>query len=240
MVVTDHLGNEFRSKNEMYRHYGITKGAARMRLELGWSLEDTLTKPISIEHHGEVYDHLGNKFESKREMCRYWNVSFSLYNARIKRGWSLKRTLEEDIKDWSATDHLGNVFSTQSEMCKFHGVSDTTFKKRIKEGMSLEEALTPDWPNRHKWIDHEGNAFESTAELCRYWNISYVTFNSRIIKGWSIEEAITKPYMEDRKPRSLNKWKILKLVFVSKGERYFLCSRYGQEEVLSISEIEEQ
>ena len=43
-------------------------------------------------------DHLGNKFDSITDMCKYWNISISTFTSRVNSGWSLKNALETRIK----------------------------------------------------------------------------------------------------------------------------------------------
>lgn len=45
-ICVDHLGNTYRTKQEMVDHYGISLGALWHRIDRGWSLADALTKPI--------------------------------------------------------------------------------------------------------------------------------------------------------------------------------------------------
>ena len=39
-------------------------------------------------------DHLGNKYESKKEMCEEWGIPFRTYMKRKKWGWNDKFALE--------------------------------------------------------------------------------------------------------------------------------------------------
>jgi hypothetical protein len=71
-------------------------------------------------------DHLGNNFQSQREMCNYHGVDYMVYKSRSgnHRGWPIEWKLfgKEDGDNASIVDHLGNVFDTYTELCKFHGV----------------------------------------------------------------------------------------------------------------------
>lgn len=46
MVVKDHLGNTYKAQKEMCDFHGVSYDVYLKRLENGWSLEDSLTKPI--------------------------------------------------------------------------------------------------------------------------------------------------------------------------------------------------
>ena len=41
----------------------------------------------------KCYDHLGNGFDSQREMCEHWNVEARIYRARLRYGWSKEEAL---------------------------------------------------------------------------------------------------------------------------------------------------
>lgn len=100
----DHLGNDYPSLTSMAKAYGLTYKIVSNRLDKGLSLEEALTKPIdhAIGRHTsnkECVDHLGNKFTSKTEMFRYWNIQAATFNSRAKKGWDLKRILTTPM--WS-------------------------------------------------------------------------------------------------------------------------------------------
>jgi hypothetical protein len=67
----------------------------------------------------KIIDHKGNKFKSEKEMCKYWDVKYSVYRNRKHYGW----TLEECLKGRTVVyDHLGNKFNREINMCKYWGV----------------------------------------------------------------------------------------------------------------------
>ena len=113
--VMDHAGNCFQSIKAMLRFYNIERGTFYARLKADWSLEDALTIPTSrslrkIEDKRKFVrmkvpftkvrckDHIGNYFKSKQAMCEWWGIPVSTYFARRKIGWSLEKTLTEDIR----------------------------------------------------------------------------------------------------------------------------------------------
>ena len=87
-------------------------------------------------------DHLGNDFKSKIDMCRYWNITESAFNARIRKGMTLEEILTTPVIDLKVKDHLGNEFKDKTEMCKYYNINRSQFTGRIRMGWSLEEALT--------------------------------------------------------------------------------------------------
>ena len=156
---TDHLGNVFKSKKEMCEKYGITRSTFDQRYKRGLSIEEILLIPpkqnaCCIE---DRTDHLGNIFETKDEMCKYWKINCGAYNRRKSKGWSKEKILTtEQKRRYKWIDHKGNIFNTRSEMLKFWGVSGTTYEIKIKLGYSLEDILT-----KRFVIDHLGNKFNS-------------------------------------------------------------------------------
>lgn len=184
---TDHLGNEFVSKNEMYRHYGISYSTAKGREKLEWTLEEILTTPVEKF----VYDHLGNRFKSNNEMYRHYGITKGIAATRKKLGWSLEEILTTPIQDTTVFDHLGNKFKSEEEMYNHYGIRSSTAFNRKEKGWSLEEILTT--PTHEIVKDHIGNEFRTEYEMYNYWEIPVPTAQSRKILGWSLEEILTTP-----------------------------------------------
>jgi dCMP deaminase len=147
---TDHLGNEFRSLNEMCEHYGIESNTFTQRLGRGWGLKQALTEPVIPNPNRanrelkednkkcKYIDPEGNQFDTKLEMCKHWGVRLDVFNYREALGYSL----EQCLNGKKVVDHLGNEFSTQVEMCDYWGVNIGTYNWRRRSGWDLEESLT--------------------------------------------------------------------------------------------------
>ena len=100
-AMTDHLGNEYSSIQEMCEAYGITRKRFYKRFHLyHWSLEDALTKPVRENNKDEniIKDHLGNEYASKVEMCKAYDITPVNFNHRISYGWSLEDALTVPVK----------------------------------------------------------------------------------------------------------------------------------------------
>ena len=52
--MTDHLGNVYKSKVEMCKHYGISVSVYDHRTDKGWSQERALTTPMRGGHNNEM------------------------------------------------------------------------------------------------------------------------------------------------------------------------------------------
>lgn len=54
-----------------------------------------------LKHPREgVLDHIGNRFNSIKELCAFWQISYTTYAFRLKSGWSLKKTLTTKTRDY--------------------------------------------------------------------------------------------------------------------------------------------
>lgn len=106
----DHLGNKFKNRAEMCRHWGISTGVFAGRYKKGFCLQYCLTgkgykniKFIAIDgrdENAEFIDHVGRRYNSLEEMCSNWNVSVESFKERYKYGYSLQASLTgEGVKD---------------------------------------------------------------------------------------------------------------------------------------------
>lgn len=91
-VSHDHLGIEYPSLSEMCRTYGLDLGTYKSRLDMGWSVERTLTTPSRRAGSG-VSDHKGIVYPSVFEMCLAYGVPIQTFRRRLKRGLSLEEAL---------------------------------------------------------------------------------------------------------------------------------------------------
>lgn len=125
-------------------------------------------------------DHLGNRFNSVTEMCKYWKIDRGTYQTRIKIGYTLEQALATPSgKLQIVTDHEGNEFASMMELCKYWGVNYDLVKQRLAHGFSMEDALTipvNQIRKRERIIDAYGNEYTTIDELCKHYNISIYTY----------------------------------------------------------------
>ena len=150
---TDHLGNVFSTIREMCNYWGINKSCYIDRVSKGWSKEKALTQKSrkqKIKDLGDCTDHLGNTFNSIREMCDYWGITDTTYHFRLKQGYTkeealtgnyISKALLSNLPEEERTDHLGNVYISISDMCKKYNCDKALFYNRRKLGWSIIEAL---------------------------------------------------------------------------------------------------
>lgn len=146
----DHQGHEFKSIKEMCKYWNIKYPTFYSRFCTHGDIKRALTQEKQeIGNHKICYDHLGNKFFSVLDMCKYWGITPSLYRLRLrnqkKNNTTLKDILERRPHDYykRRTDHLGNNFRSLHFMCQHYGISDEIFKYRFYvKKWSLEQSLT--------------------------------------------------------------------------------------------------
>lgn len=111
--ICDHLGNEFASVREMCNHWNIPEGvyAGRVRGR-GWSQKEALETPCT-GRGDDCTDHLGNKFNSKKEMCKFWNLPYTIYLDRVRGNFgSLEKILTIPAGMWCREGKLFNGGAT--------------------------------------------------------------------------------------------------------------------------------
>lgn len=89
-------GKLYKSYVSLAKEVGISSVHLYRGLTSGKSLEETVryykSKVVNFN------DHLGNSFPSLGAMCKYWGISKTVYHGRIRRGWSLERTLTSPVR----------------------------------------------------------------------------------------------------------------------------------------------
>jgi hypothetical protein len=207
----DHMGNEFRSMQEMADYWNIPLSTLQHRItDIKLPIKDALTKSTDeIKPDRTCHDHIGNSFPSKKAMCEHYGIPITVYHSRIRLGWSMEKSLTEPIADVpgntkTATDHTGQKFRSISEMCKAWNITRSLYNIRIKSGCSIEEALT--MPKKDMKItkqnctDHLGNEYASINAMCRAYGVTRACFQSRITDlGWDTEKALTTPVQTNAK-----------------------------------------
>lgn len=194
-IVSDHLGNTYRSKTEMAKAYGLKRSTLIARLQKGWPLKKALTTPLLTS----TQDHLGNTFKTETEMAKAYEIPRAVLKSRLHEyGWPLEKSLTTPVKSTAVKDHLGNVYQSKTEMAKAYGITRAVLNQRLnKLNWPLEKALTT--PNINNEIantqvkDHLGNIYKSQAQMARAYGIRPSTFKHRKQRGWSLERALTTP-----------------------------------------------
>lgn len=235
----DHLGNEFESISDMCKYYNITPSAYKDRQRKKWSLEQTLTTPLSEK---KTYkDHLGNIFETQKELCEHYNITPSMYHTRLSNGYTLEQTLlNTEHQSYKPTqDHLGNTYPSTTDMCDAYKISIHTFNKRLKYHYTLEEALTKPIikHQRNKHDDTIGNIFDSVKDMCKHYNVSIQYYYKMQQHNYSMIESLKiiptiHPKMKPNTNIVNNLFTICHI-----ANNYYLCTINQKEIVLHRSQI---
>ena len=200
--VIDYKGVQFKSIAEMCSTYGLRVATYKYRIAHGWDIEQALTiplnsKPFLLPKKRKLlhFDHKGNGYRSKAEMCKAYGISLYTFKKRQADGLSLEETLELPVaREHSFTfkDHTGAEYETLREMCSAWNVSVHTYQKRISKGYSLEMALT-EQDDYTPITDHKGNSYPTIQSMCAAYGISLSLYNSRIKRGKSLAAALETP-----------------------------------------------
>jgi hypothetical protein len=211
---TDHLGNEYNTKKEMAKTYGLEWETLKSRLRAGKTLEEALTTPVDekLSHPG-IYkkpevctDHLGNVYKNKSEMAKAYGIDQRTVKHRLDAGWSLEDALTKapslsgsDKKgdDGFYDDGHGNKFNTIKEMAIFHNLTESQLRHRIAKGMSFYDAvegskkmIDGSWQTE-EWEDHLGNKYSSAKERAEAYGLENSVVRTRLRRGWNLEKALT-------------------------------------------------
>lgn len=124
----DHLGNKYKSFEEMCEHYNQKPSTVIKRLYRKIPLKNALL--------GTVVDHKGNHYYSIKSMLKEYNIPYITYKTQINKGFTL-----EEIIEGKEVDIYGNRFKTLKELCKFHNIDYQKYRyyksvnntKKIKE-----------------------------------------------------------------------------------------------------------
>ncbi len=194
-MVSDHLGNKYKSIEDMCTHYSINPSTYKFRIKSGLSVENALTAPINKK---TCIDHLGNVFDSLNKMCGFYGINANTYKTRIRAGKSIEEALTEkkkvpSDKGNSCVDHLGNEYRSYAAMAKAYGVAASVVRDRIDRGLKIEEVL-----EKKEVADHTGRKYRSETQMCKAYGVHISVYKSRLSRGWSQEDALTKSPLDSR------------------------------------------
>lgn len=127
-------GKHYKSQKELAEVLGVSSNKVRWYLENDKPLSEILDEKI-------IQDHLGNVFDSFSEMCQHYELKQATVRDRLRRGWSLEKSLTYLTKV-EIQDHLGNKFKTYKDMASYWGISIDAYNKRKRNGWSLKDSLT--------------------------------------------------------------------------------------------------
>ena len=125
----EYNGKSYNSISELCREQEVSIQTTCNRLRNGYTIEEALSKEPLYLKNKEVYDHLGNKFNSFIDMCKHWGIEETVVRNRIKSGYSLERALTSKLKRGDKVvweDHSGIRYRTFTDMCKAYHKGGST------------------------------------------------------------------------------------------------------------------
>lgn len=136
--LTKEISNQLKALN-------INPNLYRYRIKKGMSHEEALKQPRKRKI--TTVDHLGNHYDSLKEMCQHYNINPSVFNKRLNRKWTIEKALitptnKKNGKPKIVTDHKGNHYNSIKDMAKSYNINDKKLYSRINSGWSIEKALT--------------------------------------------------------------------------------------------------
>lgn len=142
---TDHLGMVFESQKMMCRYWNMSETEYIDRRNSGKSKREALTTESgSIRLKKSRTDHLGKTFNSKDDMCKYWNIPVGTYTARIYAGWSKEKALtapvQKKLKEY-IDPVTGCIYYGPNDISKIYGVKKDNFVDRLQKSNNIIRAL---------------------------------------------------------------------------------------------------
>lgn len=101
--VYDHAGNHYDNMPQMLTAYNVSRGAFYYRRKKKHTLQECLegykhTRTRCRTRCIRSEDHLGNVFESVKEMCEHYGITPTTYCKRIERGYTVEQALTKPVK----------------------------------------------------------------------------------------------------------------------------------------------
>lgn len=170
----------------------------------------------------------GTEYNSISEMCRHYNVRYSVYNSRISRGYTQAQALgiERDFTiNHPVTGPDGVTYKSISEAARAFNKSPTLVYKRLVHGWNIEEALATDPYAKEKYESPDGKKFKRKEDMYRSLGLTRAAYSSRIRHGWNRAEALSVPNLHDNCRHRKRK------AITFKGQTYWsiteICKKYG-------------
>ena len=188
-------GVEYTTINEMCEAYDCSVSSYYRDIANGKTALEALTrnklgyKPIDKSRRT---DHTGKVFQTRQEMCIFWNLSQSTLDARLDKGASLEEALTGQI--FTVWDHTGKGFVMLKDMLAYWNISKDQYYKRKQQGYTLKQILTNDVNHTKASVkdrtDHEGRVFDRVDEMLEYWKVSKGTYQDRKKRGWPMKDRL--------------------------------------------------
>ena len=147
-------------------------------------------------------DHLGNRFDSYKEMALFHKVEPDIfYNRRNKTKLPLELCLSpKSLRGHKYFSYKGKQYSSLLLACELLGLNPWVVYQHRRKGMTAEEAIDYALEHRRKeWTDHLGNKFSSLSEMAEFHHLPRETVRVRLQRyNWPLKKALTTPVGKTR------------------------------------------
>ena len=143
-TVTDHLGQKWPSISEMCRHWGVKQQTYRMRIKMGFTVEDALLKPIKkVDMAAQKWiDHKGIEYPSLNAMCKAYNTTRTRFSTRVNDlGWSIEKALttKDTIINNKEVTYKDLTFPALTDMANYYGIPVHRLQGKVSDDNIVTE-----------------------------------------------------------------------------------------------------
>lgn len=142
--VKDHLGNEFKTQDEMLKYHNVHYTTYTHRKKAGLSMAECLS-PDEL-HSIKCEDHLGNKYECLQDMLIFWFDTPGMYHTRSAKNMPMKNRLTDIRVHKKMNEHLyvkgmtGEFFNVVYKKHEYI-MSDVTLYRLLRHEKIIESLV---------------------------------------------------------------------------------------------------
>lgn len=184
----------------------VSESVVYRNISKGWSPEEALGL-IERKHKksiNQVAHEIDNAaFPSTAAMCRYFNVTVSTYECRVRRGYTKKQALSIEPKpklksNNKKTDVNGVKFDSLISVATQYNLPLRLVYDRFEKGLRDDDLIAPIKDTK---IEVNGTVYDTKVMAARAFGINESTFYNRLNMGWSIEQALLiEPVVSNEDP----------------------------------------
>lgn len=133
-----------------------------------------------------VYDHFGNPYKTKADMCKAYNIPYHVFDNRIRRGFNLKDALTKPVKEKKMIVVINGIEYNISQLAKEYNKPAYLVKQRLDSGWDLIDALkTPNKHERYCFVDDDGELIKSAKRFAVKYHMSKETVRKYLNAGYN-------------------------------------------------------
>lgn len=170
-------------------------------------------------------------------MCKQYNIKVTTFRSRIKRGWTLRDSLENPVKHLSEIekeeyiDSEGNKFKSKAELANFHNMSIRRYNRLINAGYSLEDDAKHKFcvGNSHVVVDPFGRSHRTLTKMLKFYDIPESSYVGYLITGKTMKD-ILEDKMNGKLQRfhtSMSPYKVVDHLGVTYNTSADMCRHYN-------------